>query len=202
VIDLTAKAKGKITSVYDLFDTTVQVTETDDKGNKTITTYTSPLSSKSTEGIRQMLPGILDKCTTSKDVELQGRVNINTASKTVLATLPGLTPEQIDSIYTTRPTSLGSAADDIMQTPAWLITELQIPLATVKALEKYVTCYTQVYLPGSRLFRRRPHVCPHGGRGGHEPGHADHPPAARHQLVGKRLQHRLIRKDAGCGAVS
>lgn len=95
---------------------------------------------------RDLLPKVLDKTTTKSDKELPGRVNVNTAPRDVLKCLPGLEDADVDAIITNRPApDSAEAADEIFQTPAWLYTEANLPVAKLQALEQYVTARTQVY---------------------------------------------------------
>src|SRR5262249_5508949 len=109
----------------------------------TITVYNSPLNDASKQ--RDLLPLLYDKCTTRKDTELPARVNLLTAPKAVLTSLPGLEDSDVQTIIERRP-AIGSAdnADSIYQTPAWLVTEANLPATKVGALERYVTSRTQV----------------------------------------------------------
>ncbi len=45
---------------------------------------------------------VMDRCTTSPLPELEGLINVHTASEAVLATLPGLTPEDVQTILEAR----------------------------------------------------------------------------------------------------
>jgi hypothetical protein len=109
-----------------------------------------------------------DATTTSKATVLLGRININTASQTVLQCicspglnttlagagtsgvtgpgLPILTPTQLELVMAVQPTySSGQALDPSYSSPLWLITEGMLPASTVQQMEPYITCYTQVY---------------------------------------------------------
>src|SRR5205807_3439825 len=61
-----------------------------------VTVYSSPLADQSK--LAQLLPILLDKCTTQKATELPPRLNINTAPLAALQTLPGLTETDIEAI--------------------------------------------------------------------------------------------------------
>lgn len=92
------------------------------------------------------LAKMLDKITTKSDTERPGRINVNTASKAVLLTLPGLVASDIDEIMNKQPgTDPSRAADPIYQTPAWLYTEANIALSKLSGLEQFITARTQVY---------------------------------------------------------
>ena len=106
----------------------------------------SPLSSKDSSSIAMLLPTLLDKTTTSTSTEFFGRINVNTAPAAVLATLPGLQDTDVQTILSLRPAA-GSAelADPTYQTPAWLMTQANLPASTLKTLERYITARSQVF---------------------------------------------------------
>ena len=100
--------------------------------------------------LRTLLPTLFDKCTTSKETVLPGRININTAPQAVLEALtvidPLLTDADISTILDRRPaTNSTDAVDPVYNTPAWLLTEANIKPTVLLALENYITCKTQVY---------------------------------------------------------
>jgi type II secretory pathway component PulK len=108
------------------------------------TLYNSPLADSGK--LKQLLPVLLDKCTTRKDKELPARVNVNTASMAVLATLPGLEDADIQLIQSRRPApGAPEWADPTYQTPAWLLTEANLSPTKLQALERYITAQTAVY---------------------------------------------------------
>jgi DNA uptake protein ComE-like DNA-binding protein len=106
--------------------------------------YTSPLADKSK--VRDLLPALLDETTTVGQSDLPGRININTASDTVLRCLPGLSDQDIQMVIDRRPpTNTLDAPDAIYQTPAWLYTEAGLQPQTIQTLERYITTRSQVY---------------------------------------------------------
>jgi type II secretory pathway component PulK len=111
----------------------------------TVTTvYSSPLANQGK--LAQLLPILMDKCTTKNTPVISPRLNVNTAPMAALAALPGLTDTDVQAIQSVRPAP-GSPdwADPTYQTPAWLLTEAKLTPAKLTALEKYVTAQTQVY---------------------------------------------------------
>jgi type II secretory pathway component PulK len=105
---------------------------------------TSPLADTSQQ--RTLLPLLLDKTTTQQATELPPRVNVLTAPRAVLSTLPGLNDTDVQNLMDHRPDPLsGQAPDDIFKTPAWMITEANVTTAKMQALERYVTSRTQIY---------------------------------------------------------
>jgi type II secretory pathway component PulK len=107
-------------------------------------TYSSPLNDPGQ--LANLLPLLLDSFTTTKDTDLPGKVNVNTAPQKVLAALPGLTDSDVQTIMAQRPDpSSAEAPDTSFQTLAWLITKASVNANTVKSLETYITARTQVY---------------------------------------------------------
>src|SRR5262249_8165188 len=98
------------------------------------------------------LPPLLDKCTTSQSTDLPPRINVATASHTVLSALVsdsaagGLQDTDVQSIVSKQPTfTPDNPVDAIYQTPAWLITEAGLKPATVQSIERYITSRSLVY---------------------------------------------------------
>ncbi|HLN27027.1 MAG TPA: type II secretion system protein GspK [Gemmataceae bacterium] len=110
----------------------------------TTISYPSPLNDPSQLG--QLLPLLLDETTTSKKSELPPRINVNTASAAVLATLPGLTESDVQNIVQNQPNySSGETPDPAYQTTAWLITIANLSTSKVQAVDSYITARSQVY---------------------------------------------------------
>ncbi len=136
-----------ISSLYALVN--AQVTIPGSGQGQPSATYASPMSDSGS--IAQYLPMILDKLTTKKTANLPARININTAPSAVLSALapngtPLLDAATVQSIMATRPsTSTSDAPDPIFQTPAWLITQASVPVATVQSLDQYITARSQVF---------------------------------------------------------
>src|SRR5262249_27656568 len=153
-----------ISSLYDLVNSSVAIPSGSSSSSQTTfsvgqggaalmvqttteqTTITMPSPLNDPNQLRQLLPLLLDKTTTGRGPQLPARVNVNTAPREVLAALPGLTEADVQTIIEHRPSvSNTDAPDPIYQTPAWLITEANLPVATLKTLERYITARTQVY---------------------------------------------------------
>jgi hypothetical protein len=118
----------------------VSVSTGRDKSAKSVS-YPSPLNDPSQQTL--YLPILLDSCTTSTASDLTPRINVNTASQTVLTALDQVSPLQdadVQTIMSTRPqTSDTTAPDPIFNTPAWLLTKANLPIATIKKLDPYIT---------------------------------------------------------------
>jgi len=142
--DTKSQKQGKqIKSLWDLMNAKVSVQVGDDKNKRTVT-FTSPLKDAGQQ--RDLLPKLLDLCSTSAQLDQTPRININTASQAVLTTLidvGGLQDVDVQSIVSRRP-SPGSMTDTY-KTAAWLLTDLQLPASTLKKLDPYITTRSWVY---------------------------------------------------------
>jgi DNA uptake protein ComE-like DNA-binding protein len=106
--------------------------------------FKSPLADKSQQVT--LLAQLLDKTTTSSGTEMPAKININTAPKEVLLTLPGLQESDVDAIIAKRPQyTAGDGLDQTYSTIAWLLQDGSIPVTTLQGLERYATAHTQVY---------------------------------------------------------
>ncbi len=134
----------QISSLYNLVGSKVSVSVGTGRTARSIS-LPSPLNDPSQ--LATLLPLVLDETTTTLNADLPPRINVNTASQTVLETLPGLDDSDIQNIMTIRPdpTTAAAAPDPIFQTPAWLLTQGNLSIAKVKALAPYITARTQVY---------------------------------------------------------
>jgi type II secretory pathway component PulK len=107
-------------------------------------TYRSPLADPSKR--KTLLPLLYDKCTTRRDAELPARVNINTAPRAVLAALPGLEESDVQTILSARPApGTTDPNDPTFQSPAWIVTEANLPTSKLRTIERYVTARSQTY---------------------------------------------------------
>ncbi|MFM7150369.1 MAG: hypothetical protein ACKO23_11045, partial [Gemmataceae bacterium] len=147
--DLAASASKRlknIASLWDLDNSSVTVTVGTGRTQKKIT-YPSPLKDQTQQ--RDLLPKLLNYCTTNNKLELTPRVNINTAPEAVVTSLKdvaSLTDEVIQNILTKRPTlGSSSAAEEIYRTPAWLLTEAGLSISACKKMETFATTQSMVY---------------------------------------------------------
>ena len=147
--------KQRISSLFALISATVKVEQpgkapSGGKGGKggqapTITiSFKSPLANQSQQV--DLLGKMLDKTTTQQGTELPAKVNVNTAPRSVLLALPGITEADADSIEAKRPGYLnGESPDTKFATIAWLLGDNTLTVAKMQALERYITARTQVY---------------------------------------------------------
>jgi type II secretory pathway component PulK len=109
-----------------------------------ITLYSSPLADQGK--LAELLPMLLDKCTTRQETVIPARLNVNTAPLAALAALPGLTDTDVQSIQGVRPPpGAPEWSDPTYQTPAWLLTQAKLSPTKLQALDRYMTAQTQVY---------------------------------------------------------
>jgi type II secretory pathway component PulK len=131
-----------ISSLYALINSQVSIPGSGANAQPTI--YPSPLNNSSQ--LQQLLPVLLDELTTSKNIEVPARININTAPSGVLVTLPGLSDSDVQTILDNRPSPDSTdPPDPSYQTPAWLITQAGFTPQKVQALDQYITARSQVY---------------------------------------------------------
>ena len=133
-----------ISSVYSLINTSVSVPVGTGNTQRTVTLQ-SPLNDVGQQ--KTLLPLLLDKTTTSKATDLPPRINVNTASQTVMSALPGLSDADIAAIVNARPvpSATGGAPDPIFNTPAWLITEANLSPTSLQAVERFITARSGIY---------------------------------------------------------
>lgn len=90
---------------------------------------------------KEELPTVLDWFTTTLESELPGLVNINTASVTVLQTVPGVDEPLAENIVSMRRT----LTPEKRQSIAWLFTEDVVDAPTFKKLAPYLTARSWQY---------------------------------------------------------
>ncbi len=103
--------------------------------------YVSPLSDPAR--LNALLPLLLDRTTVTTKVELAPRINVNTASREVLLTIPRLEVADVDNIIAMRPNV--KPGDPATTTGAWLATSGAITPDTFRRIERYVTGQSMVY---------------------------------------------------------
>lgn len=81
------------------------------------------------------LATLMDRTTFVAAEELPGLINVNTADPVVLRCIDGLTEEQIQAIVSTR----DSVSAEALATPAWLVTEGVLDMATFQQIAPAIT---------------------------------------------------------------
>jgi hypothetical protein len=137
-----SSSSRSISSLYELINAKVSIPSS--QPNQPAQVYTSPIGDGGS--IREYLPLLLDKLTTVRDQELPARVNVMTAPEAVLLALPNLEEADVQAILSSRPSLSSTMSSDLLyQTPAWLMTDANIPVQTMRSLERYITARSQVY---------------------------------------------------------
>jgi type II secretory pathway component PulK len=137
-----ATSGTRIKSVMDLIGTqiTLPVPAGSPKGTQA-SVYPSPLNDPSK--LADLLPKLMDKATVLQPIEMVPRINVNTAPREVLMSIPNMTDDLATAIITQRanqvPTDPGTVS------AAWLVTTSTLTSAQYKQMEKYLTGSTMVY---------------------------------------------------------
>ena len=139
-LDFSKKPTATLKSVLDLVGVR---TSAKFEGAKENTVLDSPFADDRS-AMSDYLPKLLDNTTVSAEPAVAGRVNINQASRIVLAGIPGMTPDLIDQIISKRSPD-PVAANPGRRYETWLLTEGLVPLATMKTLLPFVTAGGSVY---------------------------------------------------------
>ncbi|WP_169314941.1 type II secretion system protein GspK [Rubinisphaera brasiliensis] len=137
-LDLSNGGSVTIVSLYQLLGAEVEISQ-----NGSERTIPSPWPN-SPEIVAEEWPLILQTLSTSADPSISGRININTASREVLLSVPGLEETTVDSILAVRSPS-GSSGQAIFDTSGWLLAENLVELSEMRELDRYLTGGGDVY---------------------------------------------------------
>ena len=132
--------RRRLKSLLDMRNTQVTLPKIPGVPNAPTIVVPCPLNDPSKGG--PLLATLLDALTTTTNVELVPRINLNTASRDVLLAVPNLTEADADAILAQRDAQ--PKADPATLTGAWVMTAGVSP-ETFKKVEKYVTGRTMVY---------------------------------------------------------
>lgn len=139
-IDFSRPASVSIESLVDLMDSTVTVPATDDAKEIRLP---SPLDSKSTKSPEDLVR-ILDQITVTSNAQIRGRINVNTASETVLKTIPGFSETTVDGVVQARPVLTSPDQRDGRNParlhPMWLLLEGLVDKPTMRKTLPFLTC--------------------------------------------------------------
>ncbi len=102
----------------------------------------SPLMPGSTR-FAELFGLLMDKTSTTTNVELTPRINVNTAPREVLLTIPNMTETDADMILAQRDSL--NPSDPATVSGAWLVSTAGLPSERFKQIERYVTGRTMVY---------------------------------------------------------
>ena len=139
------KKPKDIKSLWSLVNATVSVKTGTGSTAKTVS-LPSPLNDTNQQ--RTLMPPLFDTCTVTQQLDLTPRININTASTTVLNALQAvfnISDTDFQSITGKRPAPTDASIDPIFKTPVWLLTEANVTMKTIKQLDPFITTRSQVY---------------------------------------------------------
>ena len=139
-VDLNSGGQQKIDNVLSLIGARVQVTF---PGEKQPTVLKSPFSADPAQAASYLVR-LLDAVAVDGQSNFPGRINVNQAPFSVLATLPGLDPTKISLILSQRIVD-PIASDETQWFPTWLFTQGILSLEEMKAIYPYVTGGGSVY---------------------------------------------------------
>lgn len=129
--NLSLPAKRPIESLLDLVNASIVMPQ-----NGTSVTVKSPFKNDPAT-MQTQLPKLLDLLTVQPDPRIEGRININLASREVLLSIPGVDEGLAERILGARSMDrTGTAGRDH---PAWLLTEGLVELPTMRKLLPFIT---------------------------------------------------------------
>ena len=133
-LDLTRPPRVKIESLLDLIGAKVLL----GTGNpRTAPVVASPLLADPAQ-MRDKIHLLLDAVTVTPAPVVEGKINVNLASRPVLLAIPGIDAALVDRILVAR-ASQGSREDARRHFPTWLWSDGLVDLATMKRLLPYLT---------------------------------------------------------------
>lgn len=144
-IDLTDKeGSTNFLQVLDLIDATTSITW---DGETTETVLQSPLQSTDIGGFGLGLATVMDNLTTVSAATIPGRINIMQAPRRVIASIPGLTEDQVELILSRRQIELNdpNVTDLNYRYETWLLLEMIVDLPTMRTISPFICCKGDVY---------------------------------------------------------
>ncbi|MFV2065372.1 MAG: hypothetical protein ACC645_00220, partial [Pirellulales bacterium] len=140
-IDVTLPARFALTTILDLVGARVMVPSTKDDS---FTLLDSPLTREQV-ATSDALARLLELTTIDVSPVIIGRIDLNTASSTVLRAIPGMDDATAERILAARSALSDGNLPPKRRSPAWPLTEGLIDLKTMKRLLPYVTTHGDVY---------------------------------------------------------
>lgn len=138
--DLKVAAQFRIQKPLELVDAKVLIPAA---SGKPATIVASPFKS-SPEELQKILAKMLDELTVIPDSAIDGRINLNSASRRVLGMIPGLPEEAVERIVSGQDRVTGAVVAERL-TPAWLLSENVIDRVTFESILPFVGCRGDVF---------------------------------------------------------
>jgi hypothetical protein len=144
-LDLSLPAKYRLASALDLIGAEVGLPDPErtDSQVPQDRVLKSPLEDDPV-AMREYLPSLLDKTTTTRSKVIRGRVNVNLAPRAVLEAVPGMEASTVGQVVAARGAQFGRD-DENRRHPTWLLTEGIVDLAQMKKLMPYLTTGGDVF---------------------------------------------------------
>ena len=139
-LDLSQPSKAKLTQVLDLIGKKVQVKF---KGAQQAVVLKSPFG-EDLVSMNSYMSQLMDQVTIVPATVIPGRININQASRDVLAGIPGMTDEIVEQIIGQRNPDPGTDAPNMLH-ETWLLTEGLVTLDEMRTLMPFVCARGSVY---------------------------------------------------------
>jgi hypothetical protein len=139
-LDLTVAGRFPLGQVLDLVGAT---TRAKFKGDEKASTLQCPFPSE-IFAMGFYMPLLMDNCTVNEAATIPGRVNINQASRVVLAGIPGMDEEIINQIISLRDPEADLERPN-RRHETWLLVEAVVSLEQMRALMPFITGGGDVY---------------------------------------------------------
>lgn len=132
------------TQVLELVDARTSITW---DGESTETILESPLQSSDLTTFGLGIATVMDNLSTVSAATIPGRINIMQAPRRVIASIPGLSEDQVESIIQQRELELNDPdlTDLNRRYETWLLVELIVDLPTMRTIAPFICCGGDVY---------------------------------------------------------
>ncbi|MDC0574320.1 general secretion pathway protein GspK [Pirellulaceae bacterium] len=139
-IDLTVAAEKEIAQILDLIGLSLEGPPAMDGEEPIIIDSPWPVI-----GFGTYIDHLMDNSSTSDNPTIPGRLNINSAPRTLLEGVPGLSSEAIDRIVQERFTDPSQDTSNYTRHETWLVKNLIVTLEEMKVLQPFITGNGDVY---------------------------------------------------------
>jgi hypothetical protein len=139
-IDLTVAAEKEIAQILDLIGLSLEGPPAMDGEDPIIIDSPWPAI-----GFGTYIDHLMDNSSTSDNPTIPGRLNINSAPRTLLEGVPGLSSEAIDRIVQERFTDPSQDTSNYTRHETWLVKNLIVTLEEMKVLQPFITGNGDVY---------------------------------------------------------
>ncbi len=139
-IDLTVAAEKEITQILELIGLSLEGPPAIDGEDPIIIDSPWPAV-----GFGAYIDHLMDNSSTNDNPTIPGRLNINSAPRTLLEGVPGLSSEAIDRIVQERFTDPSQDTSNYTRHETWLVKNLIVTLEEMKLLQPFITGNGDVY---------------------------------------------------------